>query len=173
MTKAALGTPQGGFFCGQDRVNRRPFNRYRRNSGMARLMWGADGFGFSVRASATDCQSREGGNGQDGGSGGGRGGGPVRCCWIGGGARTDRTTAARKAAALRRWPAAALRLPRGPSRKPPIVPALGLGRRARARTAAPGASGIRRRRRASVQALRAATREDRRRSGRRRAARSC
>lgn len=142
-------------------------NRYRRNLGTARLMRGMGTFGFSVRASATDCQSREGGKGQDGGSGGG----PV-CSWITGGARTNRTTAERKAATLRCWPAAALRLPRWPARKPPIVPALGLGRPARVRTAAPSASDIHRRRRASVQVLWAATPEDRRRSGRRRAPRS-
>ena len=171
MTKAALRYPQGGFFIEKIAQNVVSLNRYRRNPGMARLMRRVDTFGFSVRASARACQSREGGNGQDGGSGGGRGGGPV-CSWITGGARAVSSTAARKAAALRRWPAAALRFPRGPSRKPPNVPALGPGRRARARTAAPGASGIRRRPRASVQALRAATREDRRRSGRRRAARS-
>ena len=178
MTKAALGTLQGGFFRGEYRANRRLINRYRRNPGMARLMRGAGDFGSSVRASATACQSREGGKGQHDGSGGGRGGGcqtrnggPVRC-WISGGARAVRTTAQRKAAALRRWPSAALRRPRGPSRKPLIVPALALVPRVRVQTAAPCASGIHRRRRGGVQAQPAAKLASRRRSGHHRAARS-
>ncbi len=46
--------------------------------GMARLEQSVGDFGFSVRASATDGQSKEGRNGQDNGSGG-ECGGPVRC----------------------------------------------------------------------------------------------
>ncbi len=171
MMKAALSHPYGGFFYGRPAQIAISSTRYIRNPATSRPMRWVGTLGFSVRASATEDQSKEGGNGQDGGSGGGRGGWPARC-----GIRTllaVRPAAPRKASPPRRWPTALLRLPRGPSRKPLIVPALGLGRPVRARTAAPFASDIHRRRRASAPALRAAMPADQRRSRRRRAPRSC